>query len=65
MDEKTVDSLFRIDTTHTAMGTADEKGTGLGLIICKEFIERHGGQIKIESKLGKGSKFIFNLPTTV
>ncbi|MBV5312720.1 MAG: hypothetical protein JZU47_05445 [Prolixibacteraceae bacterium] len=65
MDEKTIDSLFRIDTTHTAMGTADEKGTGLGLIICKEFIERHGGQIKIESKLGKGSKFIFNLPTTV
>jgi len=63
MDEKTIESLFHIDITHTSIGTANEKGTGLGLIICKEFIERHGGQIKIESKFGKGSKLIFRLPT--
>ena len=63
MNEKTLDSLFHIETTHTTVGTANEKGTGLGLIICKEFIEKHGGQIRIISTLNTGSKFIFNLPT--
>jgi signal transduction histidine kinase len=54
--------LFKIDTFHSTPGTDNEKGTGLGLILCKEFIEMHGGKIRIESEPGKGSKFMFSLP---
>jgi PAS domain S-box-containing protein len=55
--------LFRIDTQHSTIGTAKESGTGLGLIICKELIEKQGGTIKVESKLGEGSSFTFTLLT--
>jgi PAS domain S-box-containing protein len=54
--------LFRIDEQFKSDGTADEKGTGLGLILCKEFLEKNGGNISVDSKEGKGSKFIFTLP---
>jgi signal transduction histidine kinase len=54
--------LFQIDAFHSTPGTQDEKGTGLGLLLCKEFVELHGGNIRIESKAGKGSKFAFTLP---
>jgi two-component system, sensor histidine kinase and response regulator len=63
MHEEDVEKLFRIDTQHSTLGTAKESGTGLGLIICKELIERQGGTIKVESKLGEGSSFTFTLLT--
>lgn len=54
--------LFKIDSFHSTPGTHDEKGIGLGLLLCKEFIELHGGNIRIESQPGKGSLFAFTLP---
>ncbi len=51
--------LFRIDQNPSTPGTADEKGTGLGLILCKDFIEKNGGEIWVESELNKGSVFNF------
>jgi signal transduction histidine kinase len=62
MNKDTLQSLFQIDNSRTTRGTADEKGTGLGLIICKEFIEKHGGNIRAESEKEKGTRFIFFLP---
>ncbi|MGE5680330.1 MAG: ATP-binding protein [Bacillota bacterium] len=57
-----MDKLFRIDVQHSTMGTAKEKGTGLGLILCKELIEKQGGTINVESEEGKGTSFSFTLP---
>jgi len=54
--------LFRIDNRFTTLGTREEKGTGLGLTLCREIIERNGGKIIVESEPGKGSKFNFSLP---
>ncbi len=65
MSKEVMDKLFRIDTKMTTKGTADEKGTGLGLILCKDFIEKNGGRIWVESEVGKGSIFRFTLPNTV
>lgn len=55
--------LFRIDINYTTKGTNQESGTGLGLIICKEFVERHGGKIWVESKIDEGSRFYVRIPT--
>lgn len=57
-----VNNIFHIDTAFSTEGTAQEQGTGLGLILCKEFVERNGGEIHVKSKLGKGSKFCFTIP---
>jgi signal transduction histidine kinase len=54
--------LLKIDSFHSTPGTHNEKGTGLGLLLCKEFIELHGGNMRIESEAGKGSRFSFTLP---
>lgn len=53
--------IFRIDTKISTRGTAGEKGTGLGLLLCKEFVERNGGEIKVESEVAKGTKFSFTI----
>lgn len=64
ISEDDLAKLFRIDVHHTSVGTAQEKGTGLGLILCKDLLEKNNSTIKVESTLGKGTKFIFNLPAS-
>jgi signal transduction histidine kinase len=54
--------LFRSDIQFSRMGTSKERGTGLGLILCKEFIEKCSGKVSLESKQGEGATFKFTLP---
>lgn len=54
--------LFRIGENFSSRGTEDETGTGLGLILCNEFIKKHNGEIWVESEPGVGSKFYFTIP---
>ncbi len=61
MTETQRDSLFGLSVNSTK-GTNDEKGTGLGFMICKEMIEKHGGTISVESKLGEGTSISFLMP---
>ena len=62
IDAENIRKLFRLDMNFTTLGTQKEKGTGLGLLICKEFAEKHGGKLKVESVAGSGSTFSFNIP---
>jgi two-component system sensor histidine kinase/response regulator len=62
MTSEMVEKLFKPDQTFSTLGTANEKGTGLGLILCKEFIEKNKGSIHVESERGHGSTFRFLLP---
>ncbi|MBK7631984.1 MAG: PAS domain S-box protein [Ignavibacteriales bacterium] len=57
-----IDHLFQIGKDISTKGTNNEKGTGLGLILCKEFIEKNGGSITVKSEVNKGSEFIIILP---
>ncbi len=64
ISEKNIEKLFKIETTFSTYGTEKEKGTGLGLIICKELVEKNGGAIRVESKEDSGSTFFFTLLLT-
>jgi signal transduction histidine kinase len=69
MSQFMVENLFRIDVKTSRKGTNGEPSTGLGLLLCKEFVEKHGGKIRVESKEANlladkagGSTFYFTLP---
>lgn len=62
MENEILEKLFRTETNYTTRGTSDEKGSGLGLILCKELVEKNGGTIRAVSSPGEGSTFIFTLP---
>jgi PAS domain S-box-containing protein len=63
--EEDLEKLFRIDVSHTTKGTANEKGTGLGLLLLKDMVEKHSGRIWVESVYGRGSRFMFTLPAAI
>ncbi len=65
MDEQTIMNLFKVNETKSRTGTTNEKGSGIGLIICKYFIDKHNGKIHVSSQENKGSKFTVSLPKDI
>lgn len=65
MTDEEIRDLFEIDKVKSKPGTDRERGSGLGLILCKEFVEMHGGKIWVESKPGVGSEFMFSIPKLI
>ena len=61
MRKEQTENLFLVDNKHSRIGTAGEQGSGLGLIVCKELVEKHGSTLRVESEEGKGSRFWFSL----
>jgi hypothetical protein len=62
MDQDTLSNLFSLEGSRSNQGTAGEKGSGLGLVLCKEFIQRHGGELWARSEPGQGTAIYFTLP---
>jgi len=62
MNAAQLSSLFEVEQTYSGKGTDNETGTGLGLILCKDFIDFHKGKIRVQSELGKGSRFCVEIP---
>lgn len=65
MDEETKHKIFDFSANVTSRGTANENGSGLGLVLCREFVEKLGGLLWVESEVGKGSSFKFTLPLNI
>ena len=63
MSSKIIENLFRLGSEVSRRGTDNEPSTGLGLIICKDFVEKNGGILWAESEVGKGSTFHFTVPS--
>ena len=61
-ENEDLEKLFRLDTSTKTIGSSEEKGSGLGLILCKEFVEKNGGTIGATSEYGKGSCFYIKIP---
>lgn len=64
MIKEVLQNLFKTNSYFSSFGTDKEKGSGIGLVLCKDFVERNGGTIQAESVLGEGSRFIFTIPTS-
>ena len=62
MNQQMVDNLFRLDFNTGRKGTEGESSTGMGLIICKDLIGKIGGELQVQSEVGKGSEFKFTIP---
>jgi two-component system, sensor histidine kinase and response regulator len=62
MTTEQIQRLFNTETHFTTKGTSGEKGSGIGLMLCKDFVEQNGGEILVESEVGKGTKFSFTVP---
>lgn len=62
MSKSNLNKIFRLDSNYLALGTAQEKGAGIGLLLCKEYVEKNGGKIWAESEEGKGSSFYITIP---
>ena len=60
-----IDNLFSIEVKNSNVGTANEQGSGLGLILCKDFVEKHGGKLWVESSINEGSEFKFTMPMSL
>ena len=62
MKQETINKLFSFPPVNSSIGTANETGTGLGLMLCKDFIDKHGGKIWVESALDNGTIVSFSIP---